>query len=225
MATRLSVIAVLTLMCGILAAQQRFDMLVREDFFAGFAGNADRLAKGMKAAEDALEKNARHAEAKVWHGGGALFKSGQAFQAGDVKNGMRLWQEGLAEMAEAVQLEPDNLGVLIPRGAILITASRQTPPDMGRPILETGVADFEKVLEIQAPTLAGRSVHARGELLTGLADGWDRLGDSARARRYFERIASELKGTNYAQRAAAWIEGRPEVKSPRYFDCVGCHVE
>lgn len=221
----LSVFAILTMISGMLVAQQGFDMLVREDFFAGFEGDAERLAKGMKTAEDALARNPRHAEAKVWHGGGLLYQAGQLMLSGDPENGLKLWQDGLEEMAEAVRLEPDNLGVIIPRGAILVSASRQTPPEMGRPILETGVADFEKVLRIQSPTFSGKSVHARGELLTGLADGWDRLGNPVKAREYFERIASELKETIYEQKARAWLEGRSEAKSARYFDCSGCHVQ
>lgn len=222
---KFSMASVLILIAGIVLAQERLDMSVREDFFAGFSGKTERLAKAMKATEDGLAANPRDAEAKVWHGGGVLFQSGQAFRSGDVQNGMKLWQQGLGEMAEAVQLAPDDFGVIIPRGAILITASRQTPPDMGRPILQTGVGDFEKVLKLQERTFTGKSVHARGELLTGLADGWDRLGDAEKARRYFERITFELKGTIYERKADAWLEGRPEAKAPSFFNCSGCHVQ
>src|SRR5262249_23116037 len=165
-------ITVFVLSAACVIAQQRYDMIVRQDFFAGFAGNKEALARGMKVTEETLAKDPNHAEAKVWHGSGLLFLSGSAFQNGDAQNGMKLWQQGLGEIEQAVRLAPDNVGVLIPRGAMLITISRFTPPEMGRPVLETGVSDFEKVLKIQETGFAERGVHPRGELLTGLADGW-----------------------------------------------------
>jgi tetratricopeptide (TPR) repeat protein len=218
-------IAVLVLFAATVFAQQRYDMVVRQDFFAGLAGNKEALARGMKATEETLAKEPNHAEAKVWHGIGLLITASQSFQKGDVQNGMTVWQQALAEMAEGVRLAPDSVAVVIPRGATLISASRQTPPDMAKPILETGVADFEKVLKIQEPRFAELGVHPRGELLTGLADGWSRLGNTEKARAYFERIATELKGSVYEQKAKAWLENKPEAKAPGFFNCSGCHVK
>jgi hypothetical protein len=47
------------------AAPQRFDMLVRADFFAGFAGSEERLAKAMTACEAALAADPKNAETQV----------------------------------------------------------------------------------------------------------------------------------------------------------------
>src|SRR5262245_52294786 len=44
----------------------RFDYLVREHFFAGFAGDQSALERGMKICEEALSANPKHAEAMVW---------------------------------------------------------------------------------------------------------------------------------------------------------------
>jgi len=206
-------------------AQQRYDMIVRQDFFSGFAGNKEALARGMKTTEETLAKDPNHAEAKVWHGAGLLVMASQAFQKGEAQNGMKMWQQALTEMEQAVRLAPNNVAVVIPRGATLITASRQTPPEMGRPILETGVADFENVLKIQESRFAELGAHPRGELLTGLADGWSRLGNTEKARSYFERIETELRGTVYEQKAKAWLENKPEAKAPGFFNCSGCHVK
>ena len=60
--------AVILLAAGILASQDRFDFKVRNYFFAGFAGNATALEKGMKICETALAENPKLAEALVWHG-------------------------------------------------------------------------------------------------------------------------------------------------------------
>src|SRR5579862_9491448 len=40
-----------------LAAQERFDMRVRNDFFAGFAGNQEALDRAMKICEEELARN------------------------------------------------------------------------------------------------------------------------------------------------------------------------
>jgi hypothetical protein len=109
----------------------RFDRKVREDFFAGFSGNNnERLARGMKACEDALAANPKNAEALVWHGSGVFYQSGQAFQGGDQAKGIEMWTRGLKEMQAAVELEPDNPGTRIPRGAALLTGTRFAPPEM-----------------------------------------------------------------------------------------------
>jgi tetratricopeptide (TPR) repeat protein len=205
-------------------AQQRFDMKVREDFFAGAAGNKEALERAMKVTAETLARDPKHAEAKVWHGTGLLIGSNEAFQKGDVPNGLELWRQALEEMEQAVLLAPDNIAVLIPRGASLITATRFTPGDFGAAALKTAVGDFEKVLALQEPVFSKLSVHSRGELLTGLADGWSRLGDPDKARQYFTRISEELKGTVYDKKANAWLMNQPEAKSPAFFNCSGCHV-
>src|SRR6266545_692936 len=108
-------------------SSKRFDFLVREDVFAGLAGDRARFDKAMKLCEETLAKNPKHAEAMVWHGGGVLTQAGWAFQAGDMRKGGALWRKGLDEMNAAVALEPDNIGVLIPRAAVLLEASKHVP--------------------------------------------------------------------------------------------------
>ncbi|HET9131894.1 MAG TPA: hypothetical protein VFO86_13150, partial [Terriglobia bacterium] len=177
--------------------------------------------------EEILAKNPNDLGAKVLHGNGVMARAGEAFKVGDNEKAIKLWQSGLDEMAQAVHAAPDNLFVRARRGVFMISASRSTPPQMAKPLLETAVEDFGKVLEIREKenTLADRSVHQRGELLTSLADGWNRLGDTEKARGYFVRITKDLKGTIYEQRANAWLENKPESKKADFFACTGCHVE
>ena len=197
------------------------------DLLAGLVGDMVRFERGMRTLEDLLAKNPNDLEAKVLHGNGVMARAGEAFKLGNNEKAIQLWQSGLDEMAQAVDAAPDNLFVRARRGVFMVTASRNTPPQMARPLLETAVADFGKVLEIRERehTLAERSVHQRGELLTSLADGWDRLGDKEKARGYFERISEDLKGTVYGTRANAWLENKPEAKAADFFACTGCHVE
>jgi hypothetical protein len=53
---------------------------------------------------------------------------------------MELYKKGLGEMAAAVALAPDNVGVVIPRGATLLIGSRNVPGENGKELLRMGLA-------------------------------------------------------------------------------------
>lgn len=211
------------LILGMASAQERFDMKVRNEFFAGFAGNQQALDRAMKLCEEELAHNPANAEAMVWHGAGVFFASRKLFQAGDQAKGIEFWQRGLAEMESAVKIAPDHLGVRIPRGAVLLTASRNLPSkEMARPLIENGLADFEHALEIQKAYFDTLGTHPRGELLIGLADGYARIGQGEKATAYFERIRTALPDTPYAASAGKWLSTK--TLTPREGGCLGCHV-
>jgi tetratricopeptide (TPR) repeat protein len=208
---------------GLLLAQERFDYRVRDYFFAGFAGDAASLEKGMKICEDSLAADPKNAEALVWHGSGLFYASGQASQKGDLEKGGDLWKRGLKEMDQAVELAPDQLGVIIPRGAVLLTGSRYVgSPEMARPLIEKAVSDFEKAYRLQAPDFDTLGTHPRGELMIGLADGYNRLGNQEKAREWFERIQKSMPGTAYEKSATTWLETKS--LAPAQSGCLGCHT-
>jgi tetratricopeptide (TPR) repeat protein len=204
------------------AAPQRFDYLVRADFFAGVAGDEARLTRAIELCERTLEQNPKHPEALVWHGASVLVRAGQAFQKGDGATGGPLFERGLKEMHDAVVLGPDNPGVLIPRAAVLLEATRNMPPDMARPLLESAVGNYEHVLEIQAPIFHTLGDHAKGELLFGLAEGWNRLGEKDKARTYFERLIADAPTSGQTPKAREWMTTGTVPKS-NGMSCVGCH--
>jgi tetratricopeptide (TPR) repeat protein len=201
---------------------QRFDKVVRTDFFAGFSGDQARLARAMALCESILAEDPKHAEAMVWHGAGLLFQAGRSFQAGDTARGMQLFQTGLGELNGAVALAPDNVAVLIPRGAVLLQATRTMDPAIGRPLLEQAVADYEKVLTIQSDHFDRLGDHPRGELLFGLAEGSARLGRLDKARVYFERLVLSVPGSGQTERARQWLNtgSLPKLAGA---GCIGCH--
>jgi tetratricopeptide (TPR) repeat protein len=200
----------------------RFDMVVRTDFFAGFAGDEARLKKGMEACEQILATNPRHAEALVWHGSGLLFQGGMAFAAGNPQRGGDLFGRGVEEMNRAVALEPENVGVLIPQAAVLLVATRNMPPDAARPLIEQAVGNYEKVLTIQASYFSTLGDHPKGELLFGLAEGYSRLGKPELARRYFERLIKDAPESGQAPRARMWLD-TGSIPKTEGVGCVGCH--
>lgn len=216
-------IVLIVAVCVIAVAQERFDFKVREYFFSGYAGDSAALDRGMKICEDALAANPKFPEAMVWHGSGLVYRSFNAFQAGNQQKGVELWGQGMQEMDNAVELAPDNLGVRIPRGAFLLNSSLYLPdPERARTFVQKGVADFERVYELQKGYFTELGTHPKGELMLGLADGYSRLGDQQKASQWFERIKTEMKGTRYEDSANLWLQTKN--LPPRQAGCLGCHT-
>src|SRR5579862_5321641 len=68
-------------------SQQRFDSLVRDDFFAGLGGDTKRFEQAMKTIDDALKESPDNPKVAVWHGAGLYFQSASAFARNDVETG------------------------------------------------------------------------------------------------------------------------------------------
>jgi tetratricopeptide (TPR) repeat protein len=214
--------AVVSFTIPFLRGQQRFDHLVRNDFFAGFSGNLEALERGMKATEAVLAENPNHAEALVWHGSGVFFLAGQAMQKGDQAKGMELYGKGIGEMKKAVALEPNNIGVRIPRGAVLMSSARFMPPQFAKPLQEDALSDYMASYELQKDSLDKMGAHPRGELLFGIADTHSRLGSPEKAEGFFNLVMKHDPDSVYAKRAALWKETKQPL-APAKAGCVGCH--
>ena len=205
------------------APPDRFDHVVRNDFFAGFAGDEDALERAMKISGETISTNPEHAEALVWHGAGLYYKAGNAFQSGDNAKGMELYRKALAEMDKAVKLAPNQVGVRIPRGAALLADTAFQPmSDRVRSELRRAVDDYQTTFDIQKGYLEKLGEHSLGQLLLGLGDGHSRLGNTEQAKTYFDMLEEKLPGTEYAKRAASWKKtGKLSTDQQM---CIGCHV-
>ena len=204
----------------------RLDHIIRNDFFAGLRGDTEAMARGMKSAESVLAQNPNHAEALVWHGSGMFFRAGQAFQSGDPGKGMALFGKSIAEMDRAVELEPGNLAVRIPRGSTMMAAARIM--GAANPVVlslhQKALSDYLAAYELQKDNLEKMGPHPRGELLFGIADTYSRQGNTAKADEFFALLAETSKDTPYAERAAAWKASRQPLP-PAQANCIGCHVK
>ena len=200
----------------------RFDLLVREDMFAGFFdGDEEAFDRAMALCERRLAANPDDPEPLVWHGAGLMFRAGRAFAAGGREQGIAFNRQGLDEMNRAVALAPDKAAVLIPRGAVLLSAGKEMPDGArAREYIRIAVEDFEKALQQQQPFFAKLSMHAKGELLGALVDGWSRLGETEKSRVYQRRLIAELPDSKYAVAAKARLENGAD-RSP--MTCLGCH--
>lgn len=205
------------------APAARFDTVVREDLFAGFAGDNEALARGIKSCEDALKADPKNAEAKMWRGAARVFQGGQAFQAKNPAEGIKLFTAGQKEMDEAVKMDPKNPGVRIPRASVLIQAANGMPPAMAKPLLEKVRDDFEMIYALHKDSLDKIGTHPNGELRMGLADVYRRLGESEKSKAQLKAVSKELPNTKYGKRAAEWLAAEPETKLSH--TCIGCHTK
>ena len=199
----------------------RFDQEVRDDFFSGFNGDEEALKKGIEACEKVLAENPKHAEALVWLGSGQVYLSGKAFSTGKPAEGMKQWQQGIANMDKAAELEPKNIGVLIPRAAVLMPASRNLPDIIKKPVLQGVLKNFEDVYEMQKDMLSEIGEHPLGELRMGLADVHRSLGDLEKSKIHLEAVMKELPDTEYAKEAEKWLAAKPTARLAH--NCIGCH--
>nr|HEV7954916.1 hypothetical protein [Candidatus Acidoferrales bacterium] len=204
-------------------SDERFDSLVRDDFFAGMDGDTARFDRAMKTCEEELAKNPKNAAAMVWHGAGLYVKGGITIGKGDYANGKPMVSRGGQEMADAVALDPESVQTRIPRAAMYIGAARKMADTYSKPILELAVGDYEKVLQLQQSYFNTLPTHSRGELLGGLAEGYWRLGNYEKSTTYLDRLIKELPGTPYERQAKRWRVDLPKVDRQEHF-CLGCHM-
>jgi tetratricopeptide (TPR) repeat protein len=222
---QLSIVTVFVV-AGTVHAQQRFDPFqVQLDIFAGMlGGDEERFQRAMTATETELATNPTSGAALVWHGMGVALMSEREFQKGNVEGAMSLLKKGIAEMARAVELEPDNIGVRIPRGSALKEISREMPPGMAQPLLEAARTDFQRAFDLQQSRLDEvPTPHPLGELLQGLGDIYSRQGKTDEAAKYYAMIEQRLQGSEYARRAVEWAQTRQPLPQPKT-QCVGCHT-
>jgi len=202
-------------------SKRRFDLVVREDIFAGFAGDEEALKRGEAACEKALKEDSKNAEALVWRGAVHVFQAGGLFGQNKPLQAFPLWTSGLKDMDNAVKLEPDNLGVRIPRAAVLLPAARNTPAAMRDPLLKSVLEDFEYIYKKQADHLDQLGTHPRGELRMGLADTYRIMGKLDKSKEQLEAVAKELPDSEYEVKAKEWLAAAPTAKLSHR--CIGCH--
>jgi tetratricopeptide (TPR) repeat protein len=196
------------------------------DFFAGFAGDAEALARGIRACDRALAADPHDAQPMIWHAMGDGFLAGQAARQGDAARARELEDRSGREAEQAIALAPDDEWVLIYYAMDhSVRARHASDPAAATRLLEQATDAYERTEQIQKPWFASLSIHDRGELLVGLADLWARRGNPSSARSYLERVTHELPGTIYATRAQEWLAQPGPPDGPKGYTCLSCHEE
>lgn len=98
------------------------------------------------------------------------------------------------------------------------------PSEMARGLLERAVADYEAAYRAQEASISGLPEHLKGELLLGLADGYNRLGRWEEAEPHFARLVAEVPDSGYGAEARAFMTAGPGGLTRPARICQGCHV-
>jgi tetratricopeptide (TPR) repeat protein len=96
------------------------------------------------------------------------------------------------------------------------------PPAVARPLVEKALDDYERTLAIQGESFQTLGDHPKGELLFGLAEGYSRIGQPDKARKYFERLTTDAPGSGQTPKARQWLDTGTLPPSTG-LGCVGCH--
>jgi len=208
------------------APQVRLDSQAVSDIFTGFGGNLEALKRGMDACEKLLAENPSHAEALAWHGAATLAQSSVGLSPDlDFQRRVELFKRGTGEMDRAVSLEPDNILVRTARGSILQLLTPGMPKFPNLPgLIDNARLDYQRLFDLQKDRLDRLGTHPLGELLQGLGDLYSRQGKSEEAGKYYGMIQSMLRNTEYAKRAAQWMETKQPLPTAQTM-CVGCHTD
>lgn len=218
-------LALLTLRVELPPAGMRTSTWVREDLFAGFlVKDAQRFAQGEAKLEEILATNPKAADAIAWKGGARLHRAALAHEAGDAAQFRQHYQEALGYFRQAAELglnNPNAQGVrAITGGSWTVMAERLPEPE--RRYAYTQIREnYAALKELQKKEFDQLPVHLRGEVLAGLAQAAQRLGQNDFIQRVKDVVA-QVPGSIYATRAQKWLDN-PASAAKTSMTCQTCH--
>lgn len=204
----------------------RISTWVREDIFAGFMGNdMERFATGMKKLDDALARNPRAADAICWKGGGELWLAARAHEAGRTAEFETLYAKALATLEEgrkAGEGTPYIGAVHAITGASWTVSADRLPARLRREAWANVRAHYTALLDVQKAYFEKLPPHPKGEVLAGLAQASQRLGEEDDLQRRLNDVIEQLPGSVYATRAQRWQQN-PASAATTSMTCQTCH--
>ncbi|MFN0100668.1 MAG: hypothetical protein ACKV2U_01120 [Bryobacteraceae bacterium] len=205
----------------------RVSTWVREDLFAGFLeGDMARHAQGEKKLDSILAGNPNAADAWGWKGGAELLHAVRAYEAGDIAGfeaGYAKAKVAFARTAEIAKQIPQYGVALhaIAGGSFTVFGDRM-PPQYRREAWQNVRAHYTALRAIQKDEFDKLPVHFRGEIMAGLAQAAQRLGEAENAKTLTQELATALPGTPYAVFAKRWLD-QPETMAKSKVTCATCH--
>ena len=197
--------------------------LVREDIFAGYMlGDMDRFQIGVGKVDEMLKEDPKNAPALAWKGSSELFLSVRAREAGDAQSFRTRYAKAREYLGKACELATTDQGVIATAGASYVLLADRLPAAQRKEALQDGRLLLKKLEELQKSAVDQLPVHLKGELLAGLAQAAERLGDREEAKGYLKRIVDTMPGTPYQARAQKWLD-EPETAGKSAIVCQTCH--
>jgi len=200
---------------------------VREDLFAGYLdGDMARHGIGVKKLDDVLAKNPKNAVALAWKGGNALLFAVRAFEAGNMPGFDAEYTNALdvfASAAEAAkEIKPAREGVLAITGGSFAVFGDRLPPQHQREAWLKVRENYSELRESQKAQFDGLPVHFRGEVMAGLAQAAQRLGEADKSTALTQELVAAFPGTPYAVFGKRWLD-KPETRAKSKIACATCH--
>lgn len=155
-----------------------------------------------------------------------MFQAGQLFAKQEWQRGAEQQQRGLAEMDRAVEQRPNDISILVPRAAMLVTYSRFVPnAEQRAALLARVISDYEEVYRQQKSHLDKLSSHSRNELIFGLAEAYLRIGGDENRSKAHALLKLSLADSDYAKEADVWLKAPADAKPATFAHrCIGCHT-
>ena len=113
----------------------------------------------------------------------------------------------LADLDRARALEPENPGVRMVAAQTLLNLAKYHPIDaMAERYAKQGIEDAKVALSKLEPNWDKQPQDVKGRLLIGVAEAHAKLGQTALARDWFNRVIGAVPGSAWAEQAQAWID-------------------
>ena len=200
---------------------------VREDLFAGFMVNdMSRFDQGLGKLEAVLAAEPDAPDAIAWRVAARLFLAVRAYEAtGKLEEFESLYARARQDYDRAgeLALNPGQKEAVaaIASGSYTLFSDR-----LPEPYRQDGWAKARENLlalrELQKDFFDRLPLHMRGEVLAGLAQAAQRLGESAEASSRLRELIDALPDSPYAARARRWRE-KPEIAARTSLTCQTRH--
>jgi hypothetical protein len=157
--------------------------------------------------------------------GAHLYMAVQAHEAGDRQKFQREYAQAdelYAKSASLSQGTPKRPGVLAITGGSFVVFADRLPLELRRQGWERARANYTALREAQMPAFDKYPLHMRGEVMAGLAQAAQRLGESENARTLTEEVVAAFPGTPYAVFAKRWLDN-PDTIAKSKIACLTCH--
>jgi len=199
--------------------------LVREDIFAGWrADDMERHARGEKNIDELLKRRPEaKADLLAWKGGTTLYRAVLAFETNKNNEFQHYMQKSLDLFAEAHKLAPQSPGVAAVIGGSYTLFADRLPEKNHSAAWSECYDNYQVLWNQQGPDVAKMTVHARGELLAGLAQSAQRTGRQKEFGDHLEKILALLPGTPYERVAKRW-KNNPQLAINSSITCKTCHA-
>ena len=198
---------------------------VREDLFAGYMVNdVARFEKGMRKLDEILKGEFASRPARAWRASGILYLGVRALEAGNVEEFNLRVDEAEGQFNSArTRATREELGAIyaIQGGAYALFADR-FPIELRKEGWRRVQEHYSKLRELQMPAFDNYPQHMRGEVLAGLAQAAQRLGQTDEAEKLLNELIAALPNSVYATRALRWKEN-PQAADKTNLTCQTCH--